>query len=111
MTTTTKRRARLVRVDQEIVDFMLKHERPSRPLRDFPKSIGRLRLGFHAFHASIATSMKGSEDRDADIFRQYRVKGYAEIELVAEELNDDEEGKKEESIAIAEGVAMPAMKK
>jgi thioester reductase-like protein len=97
-----------VRVHQEIIDFISSTSGlASRPLRDFPESIDRLRPGFRrAIHASIAASMKRSDDRDTPTSS---AKGYAESKLVAEELDD--EGEKKESIAIADGAAMPAKKK
>lgn len=87
--------ARLVRVDQETIDVMLKQAEqlpPSRPFPDLPesKSMDRMRPGYRAQHARIAAMMKRSDDRDADILHQYRTKGYADIELTEEELSDDE---------------------
>jgi thioester reductase-like protein len=72
-------------VHQEIIDFISSTSGlASRPLRDFPESIDRLRPGFRrAIHASIAASMKRSDDRDTPTSS---AKGYAESKLVAEEL-------------------------
>lgn len=81
-------------MDQETIDVMLKQaERlpPSRPFPELPESIDRLCPGSREKLARIAAVLKRSDDRDADILRQYRAKGYAEIDLLPEELSDEED--------------------
>ena len=57
---------------------------PSRPFPELPESIDRLCQGSRA-------KLKRSDERDAVILSQYRAMGYAEVELLPEELSDDEE--------------------
>ena len=65
---------------------------PSRPFPELPEYIDRLCPGSRDKLARIATMLKRSNERDADILRQYHAKGYSEVELLPEELSDDEEG-------------------
>jgi len=82
-------RTRLVRVDQFIIDFMLRQP-PARPFPVFSdEAFDRLGMpGFRALMERAAATMKSVNDREADILHQYRTKGYAEVE---ETLSDDEE--------------------
>ena len=83
-------RTRLVRVDQKIIDFMLRQP-PARPLPAIfsDEVLDRLGTpGHRALMASAATAMKRVNDLEADILHQYSTKGYAEVE---ETLSDDEE--------------------
>lgn len=88
-----KKKTRMVRVDQKIIDLMLK-EPPRRPTLPLPflsdEALERLNImpGHNAAMARVAASYKRSVDLDADILRQYRTRGYAEVE---EPVTDDEE--------------------
>ena len=95
-------RTRLVRVDQKIIDFMLRQP-PARPLPAIfsDEVLDRLGTpGHRALMASTAATMKRVNDLEADILHQYSTKGYAEVE---EPLSDEDD---EEEVA-----AMPEKKK
>ena len=84
------RRTRLVKVDQEIIDFMLKQGPASRrPLPVLSDKVADMpgKPGLRAIYARAAALVQRLIDRDEDILHQYRTKGYAEVE---EEVSDDE---------------------
>ncbi|KAF8655657.1 hypothetical protein HU200_060975 [Digitaria exilis] len=82
----------MVRVSQKVIDHMLKEppRRPTLPLPVFSDEVlERLNMpGLNAAMARAAAAYKRCVDLDADILRQYRAVGYADVE---EPVTDDDE--------------------
>ena len=91
------RRTRLVKVDQENIDFMLKQGPASRrPLPVLSDKVADMpgKPGLRAIYARAAALVQRLIDRDEDILHQYRTKGYAEVE---EGVSDDDNREEEEA--------------
>ncbi|KAF8691497.1 hypothetical protein HU200_040643 [Digitaria exilis] len=89
----TKKTKKMVRVQQEYIDGLLAR-RPIKPFPFIPEE--RIQLQdpkkqerTRARQARIAALLKVIRDEEEDILEQYRVKGYAEMEVEVEDVDDE----------------------